>query len=102
MGGPMPNLTPGYKISSASAIRCAEECQNVDFPFLSFQVRILIEEASVMGRARSHTSPFTSIANETRAKPSLMLAAISEPFTPRGYSRTLPSGREIFTFMDLN
>jgi hypothetical protein len=52
-----------------------------------------------MGRDKSHTSPFTSIANETRANPSLMLDAISEPLTPWGYSRTLPSGSDIFTFI---
>lgn len=91
----MPNLTPGYKASNASANTCAEECQKAYLPPLSFQVKIFISASDPIGLSRSHNSPFTSIDKAFRASPSLMPFAISIPFTPFSNSLEEPSGNDI-------
>src|SRR5690606_10656573 len=87
--------------SNASARRCAEECQKVDFPFSSFQVRIFTEAFPDNGRERSHTSPSTSMARAFLASPSLMDLAISAPVTPSLNSFVLPSGKVMVMFIAL-
>src|SRR5690606_2967315 len=96
MAGPIPNLMPGYNASSASAIKWADECQNVDLPSLSFHVSRRTVASPSMGRDASQISPFTSAANTLRAKPSEMDWAISIADVPCAYCRTEPSGRVMF------
>src|SRR3954466_6622278 len=95
MGGPIPNFVPGKSASSASAIRCAEECHNVDLPSASFIVSSTSFASSLIGRVASHTSPFTLAASTFLAKPSEMDCAICSAVVPFAYSRTEPSGRVI-------
>src|SRR6185312_8839174 len=101
MGGPTQNLTPGKVSSTASAIRCAEECQNVDFPFSSSHFKKLTVASSFMGRERSHTSPFTSAARIFLASPALIDFAISIDETPCSYCFTAPSGKVILIILAL-
>src|SRR5690606_36827187 len=96
MAGPIPNLIPGYSASNASAIKWAEECQNVDLPSLSFQVSRRTVASCSIGRDASQTSPFTSAASTFRAKPSEMDCATSIADVPEAYCRTEPSGRVMF------
>src|SRR6185312_9013838 len=96
MGGPTQNFTPGKVPSTASAIKCAEECQKVDFAFSSSQVRNLTVESFFIGRERSQTSPLTSAARIFFASPSLIFFAISKAVEPCSYCLTAPSGKVIF------
>src|SRR3978361_1924015 len=95
MAGTMPNLVPGYKASSASAIRWADECQNVALPCKSFQVSNFTLASCSMGRLASQTWPSTSAANTFRANPSDIDCAICMEVIPLSYSRTEPSGSVI-------
>src|SRR5664280_842647 len=96
MGGPTQNFTPGKLSSTASAIKCADECQKVDLAFSSSQVRNLTVESFFIGLERSHTSPLTSAARIFLAKPSLIFFAMSKPVDPCSYCLTAPSGKVIF------
>ena len=101
MEGPMPNFTPGYRASNASAIKWAEECQKVLLASGSFQVSSCKLESSIIGRLASQTWPLTLAARTFRAKPSLILSAISNPVLPCAYSFTEPSGRVILICCDM-
>src|ERR1700733_15515917 len=95
MAGPTQNFAPGNSDSIASAIRWAEECQKVDLPSVSVQVRTFRVASMVMGRVASHTCPLTLAANTFLANPSLMDLAMSNAVTPLSYSLTAPSGKVI-------
>src|ERR1043165_3528268 len=101
MAGPTQNFTPGYRLSTASAIRWAEECQKGNLPSFSSKVNKLREAPVEMGPVASHTSPFTFAANTFRANPSLIDFAISKPVVPSLYSRTFPSGKVILIILRL-
>ena len=93
--GPTQNLTPGYNASTASAIKCADECQKVFFPASSSQVNNCKEASEVMGLVLSQTSPFTEAANTFLASPSLIDFAIPSAEMPASYCLTAPSGNFI-------
>ena len=75
MAGPIPNFTPGYKASKASANRWADECQKVCLPSLSSHFNKTKLASAVIGLPVSTTTPLTFAAIMLRAKPSLMLCA---------------------------
>ncbi|MPM44473.1 hypothetical protein SDC9_91151 [bioreactor metagenome] len=52
--------------------------------------------SSLMGRVRSHVSPFTLAARTSWASRELILSAICNPVIPSSYSRTELSGNVIF------
>ena len=94
--GPTQNLTPGYNASTASAIKCAEECQKVFFPASSSQVNNCKVASVRIGLVLSQTSPFTDAAKTFLASPSLMDLAIPSAEIPASYCLTAPSGNFIF------
>src|SRR5664279_1376103 len=96
MGGPTQNFTPGKVSSTASAIKCADECQKVDLAFSSSQVRNLTVESFFIGLERSQTSPLISAARIFLAKPSLIFFAMSKAVYPCSYCFTAPSRKVIF------
>ena len=55
---------------------CADECQNVALPSVSFQVNSLTEESDSIGLEESQISPLTSAAKTFLAKPSEIDKAI--------------------------
>src|SRR5437868_6105675 len=81
--------------STASAIKCAEECQKVDLPSASFHVSSLSEASFLIGLVASQVSPFTFAAITFLARPSLIDFAISNAVTPSSYCLTAPSGNVI-------
>src|SRR5690606_30271985 len=81
--------------SMASAIRCADECQNVSFPSRSSQVCSLILASLLILRFKSQTSPFTETDKTSFASLGEMEFAISYPVTPSVNSLTLLSGSVI-------
>src|SRR6478672_2317110 len=83
-------------VSIASAIRWAEECQNVLLPPVSSQVSNFSFASSCMGRMASHTCPLISAASTFLARPSEMDLATSIALLPFGYCRMEPSGKVIF------
>src|SRR6185436_11727378 len=91
-GGPTQNFTPGNKDSTASAIKCADECQNVLLPSASFHVNNFIDASSLMGLVASLTCPFILAARTFLARPSEIDLAISNAVVPFSYCRTAPSG----------
>src|SRR5687767_9461483 len=95
MAGPTQNFTPGYNHSTASAIRCADECQKVALALWSSQVSSFKETSSCIGRVASQTSPLTLAAKTFLARPSEMDFATSKAELPSGNSFTAPSGNVI-------
>jgi hypothetical protein len=75
--------------------RWAEECQNVDLPSESSQVKSCTFAFSRIGRLASQTCPFTLAAKTFLANPSLMERAMSSPLVPAGNGFIVPSGRVI-------
>src|SRR5574344_475067 len=85
----------------ASAIKWALVCQYACLPSLSSHLKSLNEASSVIGRSSSIILSFTLQANTSCASLWLMLSAISYPVTPSLYSRTDPSGKDIFIIIIL-
>jgi hypothetical protein len=96
MAGPIPNLTPGYNNSNASANKCAEECHKVDLPSGSLKVKSVNVASVSMGNVASFTLPLSFAESTFRANPSLILCATSRGVIPFLYSLTEPSGNVIF------
>ena len=71
-------------------------CQKVLLPSSSFQVRSRTAESLWMGRLSSTILSSTFAAKILRAKPSLMLFAMSNAVIPASYCLTEPSGNVIF------
>ena len=72
---------------------CAEECQKLIFPCLSFQVCRVRLESVVIARFASHTSSFILAESTFRASPSEIPIAISIAEVPLSTCLILPSGR---------
>ena len=82
-------------ITQISAVMgsCAEECQKLIFPSLSFQVCRVRVESVVIALFASQTSPFTLADSTFRASPSEIPIAISMAEVPLFTCLILPSGR---------
>ena len=72
---------------------CAEECQKLIFPSLSFQVCKVRVASVVIARFASQTSPFILAESTFRASPSEIPIAISIAEVPLSTCLILPSGR---------
>ena len=70
MAGPTQNFTPGNVASTASANKCAVECQKVDFPSASSQVMSFNAASLLMEVEASLTTPSIEAAMTFFAKPS--------------------------------
>src|SRR5690606_16827680 len=94
-GCPTQNFTPGNIDSTASAIRCADECQKDVIPPVSAHVSSLSDASSLIGRVASHTSRLISAASTFLANPSEIDFAMVSAVAPFSYCLVAPSGNLI-------
>ena len=90
-----PKILPGNIDCTASAIRCAEECQKVVFPSVSSQVSNLTVASCWIGLERSQTSPFTEAASTFPGQPLADGFGNVHRRNPFAYSLIPPSGNVI-------
>ena len=96
MDGPIASFASGYRRFTASASTWLAVWRYAASPAGSLAVRIFNSQSCSTTVRRSTTSPFTSPAQATLARPSLISAAMSITDIACAYSFTLPSFNVIF------
>src|SRR5437762_12873425 len=95
MAGPMANLAPGHRLSTAWAMTCAVGWRQMWRPSGESLVMMLAGAPSGRGRPRSNWSPSTVAPTAALARRDPIEVATSAAVEPAGREREEPSGSVI-------